>query len=138
MRPWRTSPPAPASPCAPAERSPKRCIQWRPPRAPGIASSCSAPSTPSGRHSPAYNCAPMDEALKARLIGAAVLVAVAVLLIPELLSGRKAVEQAAGEGAGSPGKRVITIELGGGPGRPAGSGANGSAAASAAPSAPPA
>ena len=30
----------------------------------------------------------MDEALKARLIGAAVLVALAVLLIPELLSGR--------------------------------------------------
>ena len=34
----------------------------------------------------------MDESLKARLIGAAVLVALAVLLIPELLSGRKAAE----------------------------------------------
>jgi len=35
----------------------------------------------------------MDESLKARLIGAAVLVAVAVLLIPELLSGRKTAER---------------------------------------------
>ena len=34
----------------------------------------------------------MEESLKARLIGAAVLVALAVLLIPELLSGRKPVE----------------------------------------------
>ena len=36
----------------------------------------------------------MDDALKARLIGATVLVALAVLLIPELLSGRKPVEPA--------------------------------------------
>ena len=78
----------------------------------------------------------MDEALKARLIGAAVLVAVAVLLIPELLSGRKAVEQVAGEGASSPGKRIITIELGGRPG-PSASGTNGNAPAAAAPSASP-
>jgi DedD protein len=80
----------------------------------------------------------MDEALKARLIGAAVLVAVAVLLIPELLSDRKPVELAAGEGAGSPGKRIITIELGGRPGPSAGSGTGGNAPATAAPSAPPA
>jgi DedD protein len=80
----------------------------------------------------------MDEALKARLIGAAVLVAVAVLLIPELLSGRKPVEQAAGEVAGSPGKRIITIELGGRPGPSAGSGTGGNAPAAAAPSAAPA
>jgi len=80
----------------------------------------------------------MDEALKARLIGAAVLVAVAVLLIPELLSGRKPVEPAAGEVAGSPGKRIITIELGGRPGPSAGSGTGGNAPAAAASSAPPA
>lgn len=56
----------------------------------------------------------MDEALKARLIGAAVLVALAVLLIPELLSGRKAVEPVAEEGAGPRGNRTFTIELGAG------------------------
>ena len=55
----------------------------------------------------------MEEFLKARLIGATVLVAVAVLLIPELLSGRKAVEQAAEEGADPRGTRTFTIELGG-------------------------
>jgi DedD protein len=80
----------------------------------------------------------MDEALKARLIGAAVLVAVAVLLIPELLSGRKPVEQVTGEGAGSPGKRIITIELGGRPSPSAGSGTIGNTPTAAAPSAPPA
>ena len=80
----------------------------------------------------------MDEALKARLIGAAVLVAVAVLLIPELLSGRKPTEQAAGEVAGAPGKRIITIDLGGVPGNPAGSGTGGNAPAAAALSPPPA
>lgn len=51
----------------------------------------------------------MDEKLKARLIGAAILVAVAVLLIPELLSGPKATQPAQTEG--SDGKRVFTIEL---------------------------
>jgi DedD protein len=55
----------------------------------------------------------MEESLKARLIGAAVLVAIAVLLIPELLSGRKAVEPATEEGAGQRGTRTFTIELGG-------------------------
>jgi DedD protein len=57
----------------------------------------------------------MEESLKARLIGAAVLVAIAVLLIPELLSGRKAVEPVAEEGAGPRGTRSFTIELGGAP-----------------------
>jgi len=80
----------------------------------------------------------MDEALKARLIGAAVIVAVAVLLIPELLSGRKPVEQAAGEVAGAPGKRIVTIDLGGVPGNSAGSGTNGNAPAAAVPASPPA
>jgi cell division septation protein DedD len=54
----------------------------------------------------------MEESLKARLIGAVVLVALAVLLIPELLSGRKAAEPVAEEGAGSRGTRSFTIELG--------------------------
>jgi len=59
----------------------------------------------------------MEESLKARLIGAAVLVALAVLLIPELLSGRKAVEPVAEEGTGSRGTRTFTIELGQEPGQ---------------------
>ena len=84
-------------------------------RARATASSCSDRSIPSGRRCPAYNCAPMDETLKARLIGAAVLVALAVLLIPELLSGRKTVEPVAEEGAVPRGTRTFTIELGGGP-----------------------
>ena len=58
----------------------------------------------------------MDEVLKARLIGAAVLVAIAVLLIPELLSGRKSAEPVAEE-AGPRGSRTFTIELGGGAGQ---------------------
>jgi cell division septation protein DedD len=59
----------------------------------------------------------MEESLKARLIGAAVLVALAVLLIPEMLSGRKAVEPVAEEGTGPRGTRTFTIELGQGPGQ---------------------
>lgn len=59
----------------------------------------------------------MEESLKARLIGAAVLVALAVLLIPELLSGRKAAEPVAEEGAGQRGTRTFTIELGQGRGQ---------------------
>jgi len=58
----------------------------------------------------------MDEVLKARLIGAAVLVAIAVLLIPELLSGRKSAEPVVEE-AGPRGSRTFTIELGGGAGQ---------------------
>jgi DedD protein len=55
----------------------------------------------------------MDKALKARLIGAAVLVAMAVLLIPELLSGRKAGSAGDEVAAASPGTRTFTIELAG-------------------------
>ena len=54
----------------------------------------------------------MDQSLQARLIGATVLVALAVLLIPELLSGRKTVEPAVEEGAAAKGTRSFTIELG--------------------------
>lgn len=54
----------------------------------------------------------MDQTLQARLIGATVLVALAVLLIPELLSGRKTVEPAVEEGAAGKGTRSFTIELG--------------------------
>jgi DedD protein len=58
----------------------------------------------------------MDDALKARLIGATVLVALAVLLIPELLSGRKQESPAATpEVATARGTRTFTIELAGGP-----------------------
>jgi DedD protein len=56
----------------------------------------------------------MDESLKARLIGAAVLVLLAVLLVPELLSGHKAVEAPVEDGTGPRGTRTFTIELGGG------------------------
>jgi DedD protein len=56
----------------------------------------------------------MDESLKARLIGAAVLVAVAVLLIPELLSGRKSAEPQPAGPAEARGTRTFTIELNGG------------------------
>lgn len=55
----------------------------------------------------------MDKALKARLIGAAVLVALAVLLIPELLSGRRAGPSVDEAAAVSPGARTFTIELAG-------------------------
>lgn len=61
----------------------------------------------------------MEESLKARLIGAVVLVALAVLLIPELLSGRKTAEPVAEEGAGPRGTRSFTIELGPAPGQAA-------------------
>jgi len=61
----------------------------------------------------------MEQSLKARLIGAVVLVALAVLLIPELLSGRKAAEPVAEESAGSRGTRTFTIELGQPPGQAA-------------------
>jgi cell division septation protein DedD len=59
----------------------------------------------------------MEESLKARLIGAVVLVALAVLLIPELLSGRKPAEPVAEEAAGPRGTRSFTIELGQAPGQ---------------------
>lgn len=56
----------------------------------------------------------MDEQVKARLIGATVLVVIAVLLVPELLSGRKATDAGAtAEGEGTRGKRTYTIDLGG-------------------------
>ena len=55
----------------------------------------------------------MDQALKARLIGAVVLVIVAVLVIPELLSGRRAAETTEKPIAASTREsRTITIELG--------------------------
>ncbi|MFO1394936.1 MAG: SPOR domain-containing protein [Steroidobacteraceae bacterium] len=59
----------------------------------------------------------MDEALKARLIGAAVLVAIAVVLVPELLSGRH-VAQAAADAPVDKGLRKFTITTGSGNGSP--------------------
>jgi len=53
----------------------------------------------------------MEESLKARLIGAAVLVALAVLLVPVLLSGRKSSETAPVPDGGVRGTRTFTIEL---------------------------
>jgi DedD protein len=52
----------------------------------------------------------MEDALKARLIGASILVVLAVALLPELLSGPKA---PANDASGAKGTRVITIDLGG-------------------------
>lgn len=55
----------------------------------------------------------MDEQLKARLIGATVLVVLAVLLVPEMLSGRKP-EMSEGAASGeSRGTRTHVIDLGG-------------------------
>jgi DedD protein len=55
----------------------------------------------------------MEEPLKARLIGASILVVLAVALVPELLSGPK--QSAPGDATpGSPkGTRTVTIDLGG-------------------------
>ena len=59
----------------------------------------------------------MDQALKARLIGAVILVGLAVLVIPELLSGRKSAPPTPATASPdtaetSPTSRTITIELG--------------------------
>lgn len=53
----------------------------------------------------------MDDSLKARLIGAAILVALAVLLIPELLSGRKPASAGASEDANGRATRTVVIDL---------------------------
>lgn len=79
----------------------------------------------------------MEESLKARLIGAAVLVALAVLLIPEMLSGRKAAEPMVEEGTTPRGTRTFTIELGQGPGPAATTSAAGPTATAGATSTPP-
>ena len=56
----------------------------------------------------------MDQQVKARLIGATVLVAIAVLLVPELLSGPKhAAPPAHASAEGKRGVRTVTIDLGG-------------------------
>jgi cell division septation protein DedD len=60
----------------------------------------------------------MEDALKARLIGATVLVALAVLLVPELLSGRKPAEAVTSQAEPGRGTRTFTIELGGAAGGP--------------------
>jgi DedD protein len=54
----------------------------------------------------------MEDALKARLIGASILVLLAVVLLPELLSGPKPPADAAG-GSAAKGTRTVTIDLGG-------------------------
>ena len=75
----------------------------------------------------------MDQALKARLIGAVILVGLAVLVIPELLSGRKSEQSAPSSDTTaspvSPASRTITIELGPQEGSQRPSAAEGTAAA---------
>ena len=55
----------------------------------------------------------MDRSLKERLIGAAVLVLLAVLVVPELLSGRKATTAPVADEPGGRELRTYTIELNG-------------------------
>ena len=55
----------------------------------------------------------MEEQVKARLIGATVLVVLAVLLVPELLSGPRQSAPPAGATEGKRGTRTVTIDLGG-------------------------
>jgi len=55
----------------------------------------------------------MDRSLKARLIGASVMVLLVVLVVPELLSGRKAATTGTADATASNGQtRTYTIELG--------------------------
>jgi cell division septation protein DedD len=60
----------------------------------------------------------MEQSLKARLIGATVLVVLAVILVPELLSGRGPGVDAPAVSE-SPGSRTFTIEMGDSGARPA-------------------
>jgi DedD protein len=60
-----------------------------------------------------YNPRAMDEHMKARLIGATVLVVLAVLLVPELLSGPKSGTGGSNDADGKRGMRSYTIDLGG-------------------------
>jgi len=60
----------------------------------------------------------MEQSLKARLIGATVLVVLAVILVPELLSGRGPGVDAPAASE-SPGSRTFTIEMGDSGARPA-------------------
>lgn len=61
----------------------------------------------------------MDESLKARLIGGAVLVALVVLLVPEILSGPKSSPVEPDLAAEARGTRTYTIDLGSGTSLPA-------------------
>jgi DedD protein len=58
----------------------------------------------------------MEEQVKARLIGATVLVVIAVALVPELLSGPRRHAENGAEAAGKRGTRTYTIDLSGGGG----------------------
>jgi DedD protein len=60
-----------------------------------------------------YNPRAMEEQVKARLIGATVLVVVAVALVPELLSGPRQPKPAVEATEGKRGTRTVTIDLGG-------------------------
>lgn len=61
----------------------------------------------------------MDESLKARLIGGAVLVALVVLLVPEILSGPRSSPAEPDLAAETRGTRTYTIDLGSGTSMPA-------------------
>lgn len=56
----------------------------------------------------------MDEQVKARLIGATILVVIAVALVPELLSGPRRHAEEGAEAPGKRGTRTYTIDLSGG------------------------
>ena len=55
----------------------------------------------------------MEQPLKARLIGASILVVLAVALVPELLSGPKYSATGAAAAGSTKGTRTVTIDLGG-------------------------
>ena len=55
----------------------------------------------------------MEQPLKARLIGASILVLLAVALVPELLSGPKDTATGGAPGSGAKSTRTVTIDLGG-------------------------
>jgi DedD protein len=61
-----------------------------------------------------YNPRAMEEQVKARLIGATVLVVLAVALVPELLSGPRRPADDGAEATGKRGTRTFTIDLSGG------------------------
>src|SRR5688572_11676845 len=81
------------------------------PASPATASSCSDPSSPSDRLSISLGYSSrMDSRAKQRLTGAVILVALFVLLVPELLTGPKNPPSGAGAPADE-GLRRYTIDL---------------------------
>ncbi len=86
-----------------AARRPHRRVRFVPHRRSGARGAWAFP----------YNSRPMEEPLKARLIGASILVVLAVALVPELLSGPKHGHRRCRRRGGAKGTRTVTIDLGG-------------------------